>query len=149
LLNKNQIKMAKVNKTYGELLRLVQSINVLLGSSEYASQNTKGVKKLQKIGAKIKPILDEYNEKLEDIRLDNANTDESGSLLLDEKGGYKFSKDGLKKLNKDIKTLLEQTFEFYQFTFSQEGIEDHMFLEGWVEGLEFPKEEELEEAEEA
>jgi hypothetical protein len=35
--------------------------------------------------------------------------------------------------------LLQNTFEFYQFTFSNEGIENYAFLEGWVEGLEFPK----------
>lgn len=129
--------MAKVSKTYGELLRLVQVLNSLLTSKEYSESNTKGAKKLQKIGAKIKTHLDQYNEKLEDLRLDNANTDSTGSLLLDEKGGYKYSKEGVKKLNKDIKNLLDESFEFYQFTFSNEGIEDHVFLQGWVEGLEF------------
>jgi hypothetical protein len=92
------------------------------------------------MGTKIKSELEAYNEKLEDLRLDNAHTDDSGALILDDKGGYKFSKDGLKRLNRDIKKLLEDTFEFYQFTFSHEGIENYGFLEGWVEGLEFPKE---------
>jgi hypothetical protein len=58
---------------------------------------------------------------------------------MEDKGGYKYSKDGIKKLNKDIKALLQSTFELYQFTFSNEGIENYAFLEGWVEGLEFPK----------
>jgi hypothetical protein len=131
--------MAKVTKTYQELIQLANAINILSGSKEHVAENTKGVKKLQKIGTKIKSELEAYNEKLEDLRLDNAHTDESGALILDEKGGYKFSKDGLKKLNKDIKKLLEQTFEFYQFTFSHEGIENYGFLDGWVEGLSFPE----------
>lgn len=139
--------MAKVTKTYQELIQLANAINILSSSKEHVEANTKGVKKLQKIGAKIKSELEAYNEKLEDLRLDNAHTDESGALILDDKGGYKFSKDGLKKLNKDIKGLLEQTFEIYQFTFSNEGIENYGFLEGWVEGLEFPKEVEEVEAE--
>lgn len=139
--------MAKVTKTYQELIQLANAINILSGSKEHVAENTKGVKKLQKIGTKIKSELEAYNDKLEDLRLDNAHTDESGALLLDDKGGYKFSKDGLKKLNKDIKGLLEQTFEIYQFTFSNEGIENYGFLEGWVEGLEFPKEVEEVEAE--
>lgn len=133
--------MAKVTKTYQELIQLANAINILSSSKEHVEANTKGVKKLQKIGTKIKSELEAYNEKLEDLRLDNAHTDESGALLLDDKGGYKFSKDGLKKLNKDIKGLLEKTFEIYQFTFSHEGIENYGFLEGWVEGLEFPKQE--------
>jgi hypothetical protein len=130
--------MAKVTRTYEELLRLVTTINALSSNKEHVDENTKGVKKLQKIGTKLKANLDDYNEKLEDIRLDNAHTDDNGCLITDDKGGYKYSKDGIKKLNKDIKALLQQTFEFYQFTFSNEGIEIYAFLEGWVEGLMFP-----------
>ena len=131
--------MAKVTKTYGDLLMLVKAINIV-GSNEQENQsNNKGVKKLQKIGTKIKEKLDEYNEKLEDIRLDCANTDKDGSLLLDENGGYKYSKDGIKQLNKKISELWKQEIEVYQFTFSTEGIENYGFLDGWVEGLNFPK----------
>ncbi len=90
--------MAKVSKSYQELLQLVNAINILSGNQEHASANTKGIKKLQKIGTKMKEHLEAYNEKLEDIRLDNAHTEENGCLILDEKGGYKFSKDGLKKM---------------------------------------------------
>ena len=142
--------MAKVSKKYRELLSLVQTLNILLGDENFVKNETKGVKKLQKIGTKLKSDLDAYNEKLEEIRLDNCNTDKDGSLLLDEKGGYKYSKDGLKNLNKKIKELLDSEFEFYQFTFSNEGIENYAFLEGWVEGLEFPElnqENDVEEAE--
>lgn len=131
--------MAKVEKSYIELLGLVQTLNALLQNEEFVKAETKGVKKLQKVGEKIKTQLDSYNEKLEEIRLDNANTDKDGSLLLDEKGGYKYSKEGIKTLNKKIKELLESKFDFYQFTFSKDGIENYAFLEGWVEGLEFPE----------
>lgn len=140
--------MAKVSKSYQELLQLVNAINILSGNQEHASANTKGIKKLQKIGTKMKEHLEAYNEKLEDIRLDNAHTEENGCLILDEKGGYKFSKDGLKKMNKDVRALLDSKFEFYQFTFSNEGIETYGFLEGWVEGIEFPELKENDEFEE-
>jgi hypothetical protein len=131
--------MAKVKKTYQDLLNVVRAVNVLANNKEHTDANTKGVKKLQKIGEKLKSHLDTYNEKLEDIRLDCANTDKDGSLLLDEKGGYKFTKDKLKELNNKVKTLLSEEFEFYQFTFSTEGIEMYAFLDGFVEGLEFPE----------
>ena len=143
--------MAKVSKSYRDLLGLVQTLNILLGNEEFVKNETKGVKKLQKVGEKMKSHLDTYNEKLEEIRLDNANTDKDGSLLLDEKGGYKYSKDGIKNLNKKVKELLDSEFEFYQFTFSKDGIDNYAFLQGWVEGLEFPElnqnTEEVEEAE--
>ena len=131
--------MAKISKSYQDLLQLVNAINILSNDKEHSKQNSKGIKKLQSIGTKLKPYLDTYNEKLEDIRLDNAHTDSDGCLLLDEKGGYKFSKDGLKKLNAGVKTLLSDTFEFYQFTFSHEGIELYGFLQDWVFALTFDK----------
>jgi len=125
--------MAKVSKSYRDLLGLVQTLNILLGNEEFVKNETKGVKKLQKVGEKMKSHLDTYNEKLEEIRLDNANTDKDGSLLLDEKGGYKYSKEGIKNLNKKVKELLDSEFEFYQFTFSKDGIDNYAFLQGWVE----------------
>jgi hypothetical protein len=131
--------MAKVKKTHQELLNLVRAVNVLVNNKEHADANTKGVKKLQKIGEKMKTHLEAYNDKLDDIRLECAHTDKDGSLLLDENGGYKFNKEGLKELNKKAKTLLAEEFEFYQFTFSTEGLEKYGFLEGFVEGLEFPE----------
>jgi hypothetical protein len=39
-------------------------------------------------------------------------------------------------MSKDMKALLDETFEFYQFTFSSEGIENFKFLAGWVESIE-------------
>ena len=114
--------MAKVKKKYQDLLGVARAINILTGNKEHAEANTKGVKKLQKIGEKLKSHLDTYNEKLE------------------ENGGYKFTKEKLKELNKKVKVLLEEEFEFYQFTFSTEGLDKYAFLEGFVEGLEFPEE---------
>jgi hypothetical protein len=131
--------MAKVKKTYEELLNVVRAVNVLVNNKEHADANTKGVKKLQKIGEKMKSHLEAYNDKLDDLRLECANTDKDGSLLLDENGGYKYTKDQLKELNKKVKVLLAEEFEFYQFTFSLEGLEMYGFLEGFVEGLEFPQ----------
>ena len=58
---------------------------------------------------------------------------------MNENGESKFTKEKLKELNKKVKALLEEEFEFYQFTFSTEGIEMYAFLEGFVEGLEFPE----------
>jgi hypothetical protein len=131
--------MAKVKKQYQELLNVIRAINVLANNKEHADANTKGVKKLSKMGEKMKIHLDVYNDKLDDIRLEHANTDKDGSLLLDENGGYKYTKEGLKELNKKVKTLLAEEFEFYQFTFSTEGLEKYGFLDGFVEGLEFPE----------
>jgi hypothetical protein len=126
----------KVTKTNAELLELVRNINMTA-----AEKGTKREVKLKKIAEKIKPIFESYNEKREEIRLDNAYADNSGVLELNEKGEYKFTKDGIKKMSKDMKNLLDETLEFYQFTFTTEGVDDLKYLAGWVEGIEPEKEE--------
>lgn len=121
----------KVTKTNAELLALVQALN-----NTPTAKGSKAEAKIKKIVDKIKPLFDEYNEKREDIRLDHAHTDSNGVLNLKENGDYNFTKEGIKGMAKDMKNLLDETFEFYQFTFSTEGIENFKFLAGWVEGIE-------------
>jgi len=121
----------KVSKSNAELLDLVRALNMTP-----AEKGSKTEAKLKKIAEKIKPLFETYNEKREDIRLDHAYVDKNGVLELNEKGEYKFTKDGIKAMAKDMKKLLDEAFDFYQFTFSTEGIEDFKFLAGWVEGIE-------------
>jgi hypothetical protein len=121
----------KVTKTNAELLELVRALNMTP-----LEKGSKAEAKIKKIADKIKPLFDEYNEKREDIRLDHAHTESNGVLDLNEKGEYKFTKDGIKGMAKEMKKLLDDTFEFYQFTFSTEGIDSFKFLAGWVEGIE-------------
>jgi len=130
----------KVTKTNAELLELVRNLNMTP-----AEKGSKKEAKLKKIAEKIKKLFEEYNEQREDIRLDHAFTAPNGVLELNEKGEYKFTKDGIKAMAKDMKTLLDKEFDFYQFTFSTEGIDDLHFLAGWVEGIEAEKPSEDEE----
>lgn len=120
----------KTTKSYRQLLELVRDLN-----SEQAAKGSKKEAKLLKIAEKIKVHFEVYNEKREDLRLDHAHVNKDGVLELNQEGGYRFTKDGLKNLNKSLKELLDETFEFYQFTFSVEEISDLSFLAGWVEGI--------------
>ena len=120
----------KTTKSYRQLLELVRDLN-----AEQAAKGSKKEAKLLKIAQKIKVHFEVYNEKREDFRLDHAHVNKDGVLELNQEGGYKFTKDGLKSLNKSLKELLDETFEFYQFTFSVEEISDLSFLAGWVEGI--------------
>jgi hypothetical protein len=123
-----------------QLLQLVSNINAVIGN-----QNTKTQKKLFKIYEKIKPHHDDYNTEVEILRLDNASTDDKDCLLLDEKGGYKFTKEGIKKLTKDIEALNDKEFDFVIINVvNQEGLQDFTFLEDWTTGIEFNKQEEEE-----
>ena len=125
---------------YKKLLQLVSNINVVIGNQE-----TKVQKKLFKIYEKIKPHHDDYNTEVEILRLDNAQTDDKDCLLLDEKGGYKFTKEGIKKLTKDIEALNDKEFDFVIINVvNQEGLKDFTFLADWTTGIDFNKQEEEE-----
>jgi hypothetical protein len=122
-------------KTNADLMTLVQFLNASVGEGK-----TKGQKKLIKIGERIQKHLDEFNEKKEELRLDNASVDKDGNLLLNEKGEYSFNKEGIKKLNSQLKDLLlsEINVEPIQ-VINPEGLESYSFLNGWVKGVEFKK----------
>ena len=125
---------------YKQLLQLVSNLNAVIGSQE-----TKVAKKLFKLFEKVKPSYEEYQAKVEELRLDNASADEKGILVLDDKGGFKFTKEGIKKLTEQIKELGEKEFEFKPIeVINTNGLENFTFLEEWTTGITFIKEEEEE-----
>jgi hypothetical protein len=125
---------------YKQLLQLVSSINVVIGN-----QDTKTQKKLFKIYEKVKSYHEDYQAEVESLRLDNAQTDSNDCLLLTDKGEYKFSKEGIKKLTKDIEALNDKEFDFQIINVvNPANLEDFTFLQDWVTGVEFNKQEEEE-----
>ena len=123
-------------KKYQQLQTLVASINAVIGSQE-----TKVQKKLFKIYEKVKSYHESYQAQVEELRLDNASTDDKDILLLDEKGGYKFTKENIKKLTAQVKELGEKEFDFTPIpVVNPQGLEHFTFLEEWTSGIEFIKE---------
>ena len=121
---------------YQQLQTLVASINAVIGNSESKTQ-----KKLVKIYEKVKSHHESYQAQVEELRLDNASTDSNDILLLDEKGGYKFTKENIKKLTAQVKALGEKEFEFKPINVvNPDGLQDFTFLEEWTSGIEFIKE---------
>jgi hypothetical protein len=125
---------------FKQLNTLVASINAVIGSQE-----TKTQKKLFKIYEKVKAHHEDYQAKVEELRLDNAQVDDKDCLILDEKNGYKFTKENIKKLTAQVKELGEKEFEFTPINVvNPQGLEDFNFLEDWTTGITFVKEEEEE-----
>ena len=125
---------------YQQLNTLVASINAVIGSQE-----TKVQKKLFRLYEKVKSHHESYQAQVEELRLDNASTDDKDILLLDEKGGYKFTKESINKLTAQVKELGEKEFEFKPIeVINTQGLEDFNFLEDWTTGITFVKEEEEE-----
>ena len=125
---------------YNQLQTLVASINAVIGNSE-----TKTQKKLFKIFEKVKTHHEDYQAKIEELRLDNASTKENDILILNEKGEYSFTKEAIKKLTAQVKELGEKEFEFKPIeVINTNGLENFTFLESWTTGITFVKEEEEE-----
>ena len=125
---------------YNQLNQLVANLNAVIGSQESKTQ-----KKLVKIYEKVKSHHESYQAQVEELRLDNASTDDKDILLLDEKGGYKFTKEAIKNLTKQVTELGEKEFEFKPIeVLNPKGLENFNFLEDWVTGITFVKEEEEE-----
>jgi hypothetical protein len=127
---------------YKEINVLINKLNNVTGKQE-----TKIQKKLFKFAEKIKSYQEDYVKKTEELRLDNAATDDKGVLLVNDKGEFRFSKEGLKKLQEDVAALNEKEFDFKKIeVVNPQGLEDFYFLEDWVTGITFnpkPEEEEL------
>lgn len=129
--------------TYKQLLELVNELNQATINQQVKGEDTKVSQKLSKIGKKLQKYVDEYNDQVEEIRIDNASTDDKGVLLKEEKG-YKFSKEGLKKVMKQVKELNEKEFTYEKINVvNPSGLEEFTFLQDWLTGVEFKTEEEL------
>ena len=121
---------------YNQLNQLVANLNAVIGSQENRTQ-----KKLFRIYEKVKSHHEAYQAEVEGLRLDNAQVDSNDCLILDEKNGYKFTKENIKKLTAQVKELGEKEFEFTTIlVVNPQGLEDFTFLEEWTSGIEFIKE---------
>lgn len=119
--------------TYRNLIETMQAISANVGNQE-----TKVQKKLVKIHGKLKEAYDVYADLLADLKLDAASVDDKGNVIMNEKGEYSYSKEGMKKLNADIKQLLDKEVEFKNIeVVNPEGLEIHTYLNGWVNGVSF------------
>lgn len=122
---------------YEKIGQVIAQINAVIGKQE-----TKVQKKLFKFGEKLKTYQQDYVNKVEELRLDNAAADEKGVLITDEKGEYKFAKEGLKKLREDVKKLNESEFDFTPIeVLNPKGLEEFYFLKDWVNGVTFDEQE--------
>ena len=119
---------------------LILTMSLLVAN--IGDQKTKTQKKLLKIHEQLKKHYDAYQDKIAELRLDNASVDKDGNLILDEKGEYKYNKEGLKKLNESVKELIEDEFEYKPIeVMNPEGLDIHVYLKGWVNGVKFQDEE--------
>jgi hypothetical protein len=125
---------------YNQLNQLVANLNAVIGSQESRTQ-----KKLFRIYEKVKSHHEAYQADVEGLRLDNAQVDSNDCLILDEKNGYKFTKESIKKLTAQVKELGDKEFEFKPIeVVNSSGLKEFTFLQDWTTGIAFITEEEEE-----
>jgi len=120
---------------YQQLNQLIYNLNQVVG------QETKTAKKLYKIYEKVKTHHEDYQAKVEALRLDNAQVDDKDCLVLNEKGEYRFTKEAIKKLTEQVKELSNKEFDFTPIpVVNPQGLEHFTFLQDWTTGITFIKE---------
>lgn len=66
---------------------------------------------IERVRKNCKRHIDAYNEAVQDLQVDNAATDDKGVLLTEENGAYKYTREGMKNLNKAIRELRKKDVE--------------------------------------
>ena len=128
--------------TYRQLIESMELIARNVGNQE-----TKVQKKLLKIYNKLKVHYDRYEELRGDIRLDYASVDDKNNVVLNEKSDYVFTKDQLKELQKALRDLLNSEFIFEKIeVLNPSGLEDHVYLKDFVNGVSFKLEDDEEDS---
>jgi len=110
----------KKNITYKELICLEAHANhyaisnAFFKEGKWIDEQTKFSSSVKNILKQIEKLKVDYDEKLEDLRINNCLEDEkTKAILRDEQGNYKFSKESQKKLGVEHKELLKETCEIH------------------------------------
>lgn len=98
----------KIEKTNDELMHFNRVGAAYVKKTKDAK--TKLTTSIESVFKQLKPVFIDYNETVKDLRLDNCAVDPKTNVLLpkDENGEYRFTIEGVKKFNKDVKKLLDK-----------------------------------------
>lgn len=120
--------MNKVTKTYKEVFSFIANANAYLKTNE---EETKLKYAIERTGEKVNLVTKEYAQKVKDLRLEHAYSDEKGKVpfTTNEQGEreYEYSKEGLKALDKAIEELWNSSVELEVYYAQElpEGLEEY------------------------
>lgn len=105
----------KIEKTYPELVRFNKIAQMYIertSTDQYgALPENKLCVAIRSIQKKQFPkISEEFNNYLDDARIDYCATDSNGVILRGEDNAYMFTKDGMRELKKKIREINEKPF---------------------------------------
>lgn len=88
--------------TFQQVVNFRQAARTYLGQKQ---PRTKLHYALEKMISKTEKIQQEYVDKEQEIRVDLAETDKDGILLITEKGNYSYKKEKAKELQKTLREI--------------------------------------------
>lgn len=97
-----------MQKSYGEMNQFIGAANAWLERNPNESKFSYAIKKVVKSCLKL---LGEYQEQVEEISITHCAVDKDGVILRDERGGFRYTKDELKKRNKKVNDLFKSAVE--------------------------------------
>ena len=103
----------KAEKTYKELLQFQAQIEGLQKLYTVDTDPLPVVQQNRLIKKVLTSAFEDYNEKIEDLRLKLCIRDEKLAKVLDAKGGYQFTEENEKAFRAGIKALNNETVEVH------------------------------------
>src|SRR5256886_1676243 len=100
-----------MTKTYKEVIQFVNAAANYITQHPEENKLKYALTKVQKSATKL---IEDYNERLEDLRIDHCSVDDKGIILRDANGGYVFTRDGLKALVHGQRDLIGQSVEIQE-----------------------------------
>ena len=98
-----------MKKTFLEIKEADQLVAQLYAKNPNLRDSKFGYNWKRVLDKNYKPTNNDLNDKIEDAKIDCCLTNEkTKEILYDEKGGYKFSKEGLKDLREIHKKLVKE-----------------------------------------
>lgn len=98
--------MEKIKRTYQEIGEFSEAARNYLAA--HPADNTKFSYALNRTAKSANRVLTDYREKIDEINVKNclAADDGKGEILRDDRGQYKFSKEGMLKRNVEVSKLM-------------------------------------------
>ena len=101
-----RIMATAIDKTYQEINRFMGVANDWLERNPKETKLRYALKKEMKAAT---VLLTNYQDQLEDANIEHCAVDDKGVILRDERGNFRFTKEGLRARNKQINTLFKST----------------------------------------
>ena len=101
--------MTKIKVTINEVISFYNIASQILSKEQ--GKFSSFLYALNKVKKRAEEIVSNYNDEMEELRLNLAGKDEDGYVITTEEKGYKFTPENTIKLNKKSKNLLKKEVE--------------------------------------